>query len=221
LRTFARKFRQATIRTALAGAAVCTAAPAHAQESSLLRSLIERVIVGELESHDSQDTAWYDETSKDKRKVVQFNLFGREIDRKVASWTEEAKTWFWLENPAQTLSIELTHFAIRDARVEFGLSARAKVGFRVWGRIPRLAKGNASGTAWVTLQIEGSTALAGGKFADSRITRLEGTLRELQFNNDLASPLENLVTDALNDHVKHKNKKLRESVEKAINKAKI
>jgi len=186
-----------------------------------VRKLLERVIVGELNEHHSQDTAWYNEKRKDKQKLFQMNLFGREIDKKVASWTEESKTWFWLDNPKETLSLELTRFAIQDGRVEFALAARANAGFRVWGRIPRLVQGNASGTAWVKLAIEGSTAVGGGGLTDSRITKLDGKLRDLQFNNDLASPLEKLVTDALNDQVRDRNRKLRRSVEKAIDKVRF
>jgi hypothetical protein len=211
-------------RGALAVAALvawhaCFALHARGQDTSLLRELLEQVIVAELASHDSQEKAWYNEKTKHKKKIVQFNLFGREIDQQVASWTEQSQTWIWLENPKDTLTLELHEFAIKDGRLQFSLATRAKAAFRVWGRIPRLAKGNASGTVWMNIEIEGSAAVSLGGLADSRITKLDGRLRDLQFNNDLGNPFESLVQDALNDHVRHKNKKLRASVEKAINRA--
>ncbi len=179
------------------------------------------MLIAELKAHDSEETAWYDENTKDKRKVVQFNFFGREIDHRVASWTEQSKSWLWTEEPDNTLTLELRQFEVHDARLHFALDARAKLGFRVWGRIPRLVRGNASGTVWAKFTIEGSAAVGGGGLTDAKITKLKGKLRDLQFNNDLASPLERLVVDALNDHVRKKNKKLRRSVEKAIDRVKI
>jgi hypothetical protein len=198
-----------------------SAEPAGAQDIPLVRTLLERVLRDELAAHDSEETAWYNDKTKDKIKYFQMNLFGREIDQRVASWTEETRSWIWIEKPAESLSLELEQFEVRDGRVHFAVHARAKLGFRVWGRIPRLVQGNASGTAHCNFTLAGSTTIAGGGLADSQITRLDGKLRELQFNNDLASPLEKLVTRALNDHVENKNKKLRTSVEKAINRVKF
>jgi hypothetical protein len=194
---------------------------ARAQELPVVRNLLQKVIISELKSHDSQESAWYNEKSKDKKKVAQFNFFGREVDHKVASWTEESKTWFWIDDPDHTLSLTLSQLTIKEDRVEFALSARAKAGFRVWGRIPRLGKANASGTVWVEFDVAGSAAVGKGGLKDAQITKLAGKLNDLQFNNDLASPLERLVVDALNDHVRDKNDKLRASVEKAINRVKF
>jgi hypothetical protein len=196
-------------------------ASASAADNPVLRKLLEQKIIEELSSHNSEETAWFDEKSKDREKVFQMNLFGREIDKRVASWTEQSKTWFWLVDPDRTLSIEMREFAIEEGRVRFALSARAKAGFRVWGRIPKLVKGNASGTVWVKFEIEGSAAIGGKGLEKSEITRLDGHFRDLQFTNDLASPLERLVTDALNDRVRDKNKKLRRSVQEAIDRVAI
>ncbi len=198
-----------------------TCLPATAQDMPLIRSLIERMVIDELSSHDSEESSWYDDKTKRKKKVFQMNFFGREIDQQVASWTEETKSWIWIEQPDESLSLELTQFKPRDGRLYFGLEGRAKLGFRVYGRIQRLAKGNASGTVHVKFTLEGSTSMVNGGLADSQVTTLQGKLSELQFNNDLASPLETLVVDALNDHVKNKNKKLRRSVEKAIDRVKF
>jgi hypothetical protein len=195
--------------------------PLAAQDIPLVRSLLQRVIVDELASHSSEETAWYNDKTKDKTRYFQMNLFGREIDQRVASWTEETKSWIWIEKPAESLSLELEQFEVRDGRIHFAVHAKAKLGFRVWGRIPRLVQGNASGTVHSKFTLAGSTTIAGGGLADSQITRLDGKLRELQFTNDLASPLEKLVTGALNDHVENRNKKLRKSIEKAINRVKF
>jgi len=203
------------------GASLACCPRAVAQDNPILRKLLEQKIVEELSEHHSEETAWYQEKSKNKVKYFQTNLFGREIDKKVASWTEETKTWIWLEEPAKTLSVKLTQFTLRDGRAEFALTMRAKAGFRVWGRIPRLVKGNASGTVWLDTEIAGSATLGGEGLKDGRITKLDGKLSDLQFNNDLGSPFERLITETLNDRVKSKNEKLRGSVEKAINKVKI
>lgn len=221
LSTAARLFRLLIVPASVVVLGGPRAVRAADADNPILRKLIERKIREELNQHDSEDKAWYDEKSKDRVKYFQMNFFGREINRRVASWTEQSKTWVWLEDPEEKLALEVTHFAIRDGRVEFALSARAKAGFRVWGRIPRLAKGNASGTVWVKFEIEGSAALGGEGLKDSRITRLKANLSDLQFNNDLGSPFENLVVDALNNHVRKKNGKLCGSVEKAINRVEI
>src|SRR5262245_51326012 len=83
---------------ATAAAALMTSR-AHAQDSLLLRKVVERAIVAEMKEHHSEETAWYNEKSKDKVKYLQMNLFGREIDKRVASWTEQTKTWVWIEEP--------------------------------------------------------------------------------------------------------------------------
>jgi hypothetical protein len=202
----------------LFGAALSSYCPrASGQDTPLLRKLLEQMIVAELASHDREEKAWYNEKTRHKKKIAQFNFFGREIDQQIASWTEQSQTWIWLEKPKDTLSFQLAEFTLKEGRVQFAVAVRAKAAFRVWGRIPRLAKGNASGTVWMKMNLVGSAAVGLGGLSDARITRLEGTMSDLQFTNDLASPLEDLVEDALNDHVKHKNKRLRASVEKAIN----
>jgi len=179
-----------------------------------VRKLFERMLIEELAQHDSREAAWYNEKTVGKKKWTSGKLLGRKI--RLASWTEESKTWFWLENPKQTLSLELERFAVRDARLEFALAAIAKAQFQVWGRIPKLARASASGSARVRFQIEGSTAIGGGGLQDSQITKFTGRLDDLRFNNDLAHPFEDLVKDALNDYVKNKNTKLRNDVERAI-----
>lgn len=184
------------------------------QELPLMRELFEQVLIAEMNSHDSEQTAWYKEKSVDKQKWTSGRLLGRKI--RLASWTEQSKTWFWLENPAETLSLEITRFAVRDARLEFAVSAIAKARYRVWGRIPKLIRASASGSARFRFQIAGSTAIGGGGLTDSQITHFTGRLDELRFNNDLAHPFENLVKDALNDYVRNKNNKMRRSIEQAI-----
>jgi hypothetical protein len=188
--------------------------PAAAQDMPWLRKLVERELILELSSHDSREAAWYHEKSADKKKWTSGKLLGRKI--RLASWTEQSKTWFWLVEPATTLNLSLSKFAVRDARLEFALAASAKAGFRVWGRIPKLAQANAGGTARIQFEIEGSTAIGGGGLADSRITKFNGRLADLRFHNDLAHPFEDLVKDALNDYAENKNDKLKKSVEKAL-----
>ena len=172
------------------------------------------MLIAEMSSHDSEQTAWYNERSVDKKKWTSGKLLGRRI--RLASWTEQSKTWFWLHKPAETLELEVKRFAVRNARLEFAVAATAKARYRVWGRIPKLVRASVSGNARVRFEIEGSTAIGGGGLQGSQITKFTGRLDELRFNNDLAHPFENLVKDALNDYVRNKNKKMRRNIEKAI-----
>jgi hypothetical protein len=192
---------------------------AAAQDMPLVRSLVERALVQELAQHDSEESAWYDEKSVDKQKYTSGKLLGRKI--RVASWTEQSKTWFWLDEPQQTLSLQLERLAVVDARLEFAVSALAQARFNVWGRIPKLVRASVSGTARLRFEIEGSTAIAGGGLSDSRITRFKARLDDLHFNSDFGHPFEDLVKDALNDYIKDKNKKLRASAKKALNRVRF
>jgi hypothetical protein len=189
---------------------------AAAQDMPLLRGVLERVIVIELSSHDSEQSAWFNESRKDKQKWTKGKIFGRPM--KLASWTEESKSWIWLEEPDKTLSVKLERLAVNQGRAEFAAKARAKARFKVWGRIPKLAKGMAGGTVWLEMQIAGSAKLAGLSLADADIDTLQGTFSDLQFNNDLASVFEDLVEDSLNASIKRDNDKLRAKIERAINK---
>lgn len=185
----------------------------------LLQKLFEQKLIEEMAEHDSPEAAWYNEKSVDKKKWTSGKLLGRKV--RLASWTEQSKTWFWLENPAATLTVKLTRFAVRDARLEFAVVADARARFKVWGRIPKLAQASVGGAAVASFEIEGSTAVAGGGLADSQITKFNGRLTDLRFNNDLAHPLEDLVKDALNDYVENKNARLRTSIERAINRVRF
>ena len=187
------------------------------QDNPVLRERLEQIIVEEMSKHDSEQTAWYNEKSKDRQQWIKTKLF----KVRLASWTEQSKTWIWLEDPRKHLTVKLDRFEIRDGRVNFSLSTIAMVRFKVFGRIPKLAKTMVGGTVWMKFDIDGSTALGDGHLEGSKINLLHGELRNLQFNNDLGSPLEPLVEDALNDHVRDRNEKLRQSVERAIDKVKL
>jgi hypothetical protein len=195
------------------------ASRASAQDMPLVRSLVEKQFREELSAHNSQESAWYDEKSVDKKKYTSGKVLGRKI--RLASWTEQSKTWFWLEDPATALSLELQRFAVVDARLQFALAANAKARFKVWGRIPKFAQASAGGTALVRFEIEGSTSIGKGGLTGSQITRFHGRLHDLRFNNDLAHPLEDLVKDAVNDYAQNKNDKLKRSVEKALDRVRF
>jgi hypothetical protein len=196
---------------------LATAAPVVAQDNPILRQRLEQKIVEELSKHTTEETAWYNEKSKDKQSWIKNKL----MKIRLASWTEESKTWIWLEDPAKNLTVKLNQFEIRDGRVHFSLSTIAMVRFKVFGRIPKLAKATVGGTVWMKFDINGSTTLGDGKLEGSQISLLNGELKNLQFNNDLGNPLEPVVEDALNDHVRNRNQKLRHSVERAIDKVKV
>ncbi len=169
--------------------------------------------------HASEETAWYNEKSVDRQKWTSGKLLGKKI--RLASWTEQSKTWLWLENPAESLELELTRLAVVEGRAEFALRAVAKARFKAWGRIPKLAKGAVGGNVLAKFEIEGSTSMAGGGFGGTQVTKFKGELTDLRFNNDLAHPFEDLVKDALNDYAQDKNAKLRRSVEKAVDRVRF
>ena len=210
-------FGRATLLINSALAAI--ASPAAAQDMPLLRNLVEQRLIEEMAEHDSREAAWYKEKSVDKKKWTSGKILGRKL--RLASWTEQSKTWFWLEDPDATLSLELTRFSVRDARLEFAVTADGKARFKVWGRIPKLVRASAGGSARVKFEITGSTAIAGGGLTDSRVTKFQAKLTDLRFHNDLAHPFEDLVKDALNDYAKNKNDKLRKSIEKALDRVRF
>ncbi len=190
-----------------------------AQDMPLVRKLLQEQLVAEMLQHTSQDTAWFNEKRVDRQSWTSGKVLGKKI--RLASWTEESKTWLWLENPAETLELEITRLEVIGGRAEFALWAVAKARFKAYGRIPKLAKAAVGGNVLARFEIEGSTAVAGGGFDGTQITRLHGELRDLRFNNDLAHPFEDLFKDAFNDYAEDKNAKLRRSVERAIDRVRF
>ncbi len=194
----------------------CLDGPIFAQDNPVLRELLKQKILAELARHDSESTAWHNEKSKDKQKWAKANLFGRRVKVRLASWTEESKTWLWLEDPAHSLSVDLREFAIRENRIDFSLVAVAKARFKAWGHVPKLGQAAAGGVLWLKIEIQGSTAVGDGRLEQSKIAVLKGEISNLQFNNDLAGPIEGLVEDWLNARAEHDNEKLRRSLAKSI-----
>ncbi|HEX3725582.1 MAG TPA: hypothetical protein VHV08_05040 [Pirellulales bacterium] len=201
--------------TAICMAALASCAlPATGQDNPILRERLGQKMIEELSKHDSQEKAWYSEKKVDRQKWTEGKILGKPV--RLASWTEESKLWIWLEGPTRSLSLDLRQLAIRDGRLEFSLSAKANARFKSTGRIPKLAQATVGGRMIVQLEITGSAAIGSGHLEQSRITLLKGEIHELQFNNDLAHPFENLIKGSLNDYVEDKNQKLRHSLEKAI-----
>ena len=185
-----------------------------AQDNPILRERLEQKITEELAKHDAEERAWYNEKSVNKQSWTSGKILGKPI--RLASWTEESKSWVWLVDPGTTLVIDLQHLAIRNGRVEFQLSVAALARFKASGRIPKFAKAAVGGTVQMDVELAGSAAVREGGLTDAKITTFEGVLRNIQFNNDLAHPLEDLVKDALNSHVRKENAKFRASLERAI-----
>ena len=202
----------------LLGTALGTPA-ASAGEIPFLRQLLEQQFFSQLADHNSQDSPWYNEKRVDKKKYTSGKLLGRKI--RLASWTEESKTWLWLEDPNEKLTLELKRLDVHDARVDFALVVTAKAHFKAFGRIPKLARAAVGGTVHVAFEVEGSTAMGGGGLQGTQITLFNGKLHDLQFYNDAGSPFEKLVEDGLNDYVHDKNAKVRRSIEKAIDRVKF
>jgi len=193
-------------------------ARAAAQDNPILRERLEQKILEELAKHGSEETAWVKEKSVDKQKWTGGKVLGRKI--RLASWTEQSKSWFWLEDPKST-TFDLAQLTVRDGRLEFSASALARARFKVWGRIPKLVQASAGGVAQVRIEIAGSTAIGLGRLENSKLSSFKIRFEDLQFNNDLAHPWEDLAKDALNDYAEDKNEKLRGSLERAIDRVRF
>ncbi len=155
-------------------------APSAAQDNPVLRERLQQKIVEELGRHHTLETAWYNEKSVDKQQWTKGNVLGRKI--RLASWTEDSKTWLWLEDPASTLALDVKRLEIRGGRVEFSVAAKATARFKGWGRIPKLAQAAVGGSVNVAIKIEGSAAIGDGHLQDSKITMFKGVLDDLRFN---------------------------------------
>jgi hypothetical protein len=190
-----------------------------AEDNPVLRARLEQKMVEDLGRHNSQETAWHSEKSVDRQKWTNGKLLGRKI--RLASWTEESKSWIWLDDPTSTVSLDLKRLAIRDGRLEFAVSATAKARFKAWGRIPKFAQASVGGTVSVQIEIEGSAAVGDGHLENSKITTFKAVLDDLRFNNKAARPLQDLIEDSLNHYAEQKNEKFRGSLEKAIDRVRF
>jgi hypothetical protein len=190
-----------------------------AQDMPLVRKLLQEQLVAEMREHHDEPTAWINEKSKNKESWTSGKLLGKKI--RLASWTEQSKTWLWLENPEESLQLEITRLEVISGRAHFALRAAAKARFKAWGRIPKLGQASVGGNTLADVEIEGSTAMANGGFENTEVTSFKSNLRDLRFNNDLAHPFEDLAKDALNDYARDKNSKLRRSVERAIDRVRF
>ena len=196
----------------------CLDSWATAQDNPILRERLEQKILEDLAKHGSEETAWVHEKSVDRQKWSSGKVLGRKI--RLASWTEESKSWVWLEDP-RSVTLDLAHLAVRDGRLEFSATAAARARFKVWGRIPKLAQAIAGGVAQVKIEIAGSTAIGLGHLEKSKITTFKIRIEDLQFNNDAAHPWEDLAKDSLNDYTEDKNEKLRGNFERAIDRVRF
>lgn len=190
-----------------------------AQDSPVLRERLSQLIVEELSKHNSHDAAYHSKKTKPREKWTSGKVFGKPI--RLASWTEETETWFWFDDPASTLSVELKRLNVVDGRIEFALVIQGRARFKLYGRVPKLAKAAVGGSTRLSFDLEGSARVGYGKLEKSEITRLTGRLDDLQFNNGAAGAFENLVKDSLNDYIENRNDKVRRTVEKAMNRVKF
>lgn len=212
-----RAFILATMLTCAAWC--CGGGVGRAQDMPLVRKLLQEQLVAEMREHRDEPSAWVNEKSKNKESWTSGKLLGKKI--RLASWTEQSKTWLWLENPEETLQLEITRLEVIEGRAHFALRMTAKARFKAWGRIPKLGQASVGGNTLAVVEIEGSTMMAGGGFDNTEVTFFKSDLRDLRFNNDLAHPFEDLAKDALNDYAQDKNSKLRRSVEKAIDRVRF
>jgi hypothetical protein len=207
------------VALAVVGLGPCVSSLAAAEDNPVLRTRLEQKMVEDLAKHNSQETAWHSEKSVNRQKWTDGKLLRRKI--RIASWTEESKSWVWLEDPTRTVSLDLKRLAIRDGRLEFSVLATAKARFKAWGRIPKFAQASVGGSVRVQIEIEGSAAVGDGHLESSKITTFRAVLDDLRFNNEAARPLQDLIEDSLNNYAEQKNEKFRRSLEKAIDRVRF
>jgi hypothetical protein len=186
-------------------------------DNPVIREFLGRAIKQELSRHDSEATAWYSEKKEKKQQWAETNIFGQEVKTLIAEWTEETKTWVWLDEPNNNLSITFTRFDINNGRVYFGVIGTGKLKFKAWGKIPNLVVADVKGSARPEITVEGSTTLSGTRLAGVRVDRLDGKLHDARFNNDALHAMRGLVMSALNDYIKSNEGDLKRNLEEAIN----
>jgi len=168
----------------------------------------------ELSKHRSEDTAWFNESEREHK--ISKTVFGREIV--IARWSDEAKTWVWLDDPDSTLSVDVSRFTLKNGVVSFAVVAKGKAKAKAWAKVPNVVKGDVMATARVHIDLEGSCKIKEGKLAEAKITKLEGRISDFRPNNDLLKVIQGWLKDVANDYIKHNRDRYRTDLEKAINK---
>lgn len=198
-------------------AIVLTSAFSTAADNDVAKKIIGTAIRKELSIHDSSDSAW--ESDSEERHEISKTVFGKKIV--VASWTDESSSNVWLDDPNETLTVDVTEFKIKDGKVTFGARLKGKAKFKASYKVKNVASGNVKGSARVEISVEGSAKLGDGEFSEAKISNLRGRLSDVRFSSDLLRQVQGLVKDAANSYISHKNDKYKRDLEKAINKAKL
>jgi len=194
---------------------------ADAADNPVIRKMIAAKITSELASHDSQKAAWHSSAKKKQKKWAKTKVFGREIKTLIAEWTEETKTWVWLDKPKQTLSVDIRRFEIKKGVIHFEAVAKAKAKLKAWGKIPNVVSADVKGSARPEITIAGSVRVADGRLSGASISKVEGKLRDVRFSNDALRAVQGLVQDALNIYIHQNESKMKKQLEKSINGTKV
>jgi hypothetical protein len=178
-------------------------------DNPVLAQLLAAKIKAALALYNSEDNAWYN----DGKETEDIKVAGV----KVGSITYETKTWLWLDDPNENLTIDVYKLRLRDGELEIGISAHAKARFKAWGKVPKIVTTDVKGSARVEITIAGSARLAGTHITDANITKLDADLHDVRFSNDALKAIQGLIRDVMNQAVNRKEKDLARKIEQAMN----
>jgi hypothetical protein len=191
-----------------------------AQDNPVLRDYFGRAAKKALAKHNSEESAWYSEKSEDHKewaeKTVGVGRFKKTIKTIVVEWTQESKTWVWLDDSDKNLNINITKFELKDGTLQFGVTASGKAKGKAWGKIPNVVTADVKTSSNVEITIEGKAKISDSKFKDVEISKLTGKLSDLRFNKDALKAVQGLVQDCANEYVKFKNDDLKKDMKKTF-----
>ena len=159
-------------------------------DNPVLRRLLQEKAKRALSQHDSKERSWHSESSRTKKIRV--------LGRVVGSITTNVETWMWLDNPDQSLDIEVTQFDLTDDRISFGLVANGHARIWAWGHVPNVIKADVGGSARVSIGFSGSARIEGRNLTGVSIPNFDSNISDLRFNNDVLNALTGLVEESLN-----------------------
>lgn len=189
----------------------------YAQDNLVLRDYLSRAAKNSLAKYNSEKTAWYSEKSALKKEWAEVKVGGRVVGKTiVAEWTEESKSWLWLNDPDNNIDIKITKLKLNGEFLEFSLTGSGKAKGKAWGKIPKVVTADVESSANVEVTVEGKTKVRDGKFTEVEVSVVTGKLSDLRFNNDALKSVQGLVKDCANEYVKFKNDDIKNEVRKML-----
>jgi hypothetical protein len=179
-------------------------------DNPILRNLLAQKIKQSLADHSSEATAWYNEGSD--TEPIDLGPIS------VGSITVETKTWVWLDNPADNLSIDVYMLTLTGGgELRFGIRAQGKAKVKAWGKVPRVITADVNGSCRTEIVIEGSTRIAANRLTDASIFILDGTVSDVRFSNDALKAIQGLIRDVMNRYIDANERAVKQDIVDAIN----